>query len=172
MIRRTLDGLYLWSGYVAAAFLAAIAGTIILQVIGRRVGFTVDATEIAGFCMAASTFFALAHTFKRGSHVRVTLLLARLGGRPRGLLEAVCCIAAAVVVGYAGYHALLLALQSYTFGDISPGLLAIPFWIPQAGMALGLLLLLVALLDEAVSVLLGAPPSGEVRESPGSAENS
>lgn len=159
MVRRFLDGLYLWSGYLAAVFLAAIAITIILQVIGRRVGFTVDATEIAGFCMAASTFFALAHTFKRGSHVRVTLLVTRLTGRARQGLEALCCLVAALIAGYAAWHAILLVLQSWQFGDISPGLLAIPFWIPQSAMAAGLLLLVVALLDEALAILRGRAPS-------------
>ena len=48
---------------------------------------------------------------------------------------------------------------SFVFDDISPGLLAIPFWIPRSGMALGCLVLLVALLDEFVRVAAGKIPS-------------
>lgn len=159
MIRRALDALYLWSGWLAAAFLVLIAVAIILQVVGRSLGYVVDSTEIAGFFMAASSFFALAHTFKNGSHVRVTILAHALTGGRRRLLETWCCLAAATMVGFLAWYAVELAWQSWDFGDISPGLLAIPFWIPQSAMAAGLVLLVVALLDEAVSVLRGNEPS-------------
>ncbi|MDF1587445.1 TRAP transporter small permease [Marinimicrococcus flavescens] len=159
MIRRVLDTLYLGSGYLAALFLVLIAVAIILQVVGRSLGYVVDSTEIAGFFMAASSFFALAHTFKSGSHVRVTILAHALTGGTRRLLEAWCCLAAAAATGYLAWHAIGLAWQSWDFEDISPGLLAIPFWIPQSAMAAGLVLLVVALVDEAVAVLRGAMPS-------------
>ena len=35
----------------------------------------------AGYCMAAAAFLALAHTLKRGEHIRVTLFLDRFGPR-------------------------------------------------------------------------------------------
>jgi TRAP-type C4-dicarboxylate transport system permease small subunit len=164
MIRRSLDAAYLWSGYVAAFFLAAIAVSIIAQIAGRSLGFIIDATEIAGFCMAASSFFALAHTFKSGSHVRVTLLVQRLTGGTRRAVESMCCGAAAIIVGYLAFHVVDFALQSWRFGDISPGLIALPFWIPQAGMAAGLVLLTVALVDEMIAVLRGRTPSYAVSE--------
>lgn len=159
MIRRALDLLYLGCGYLAAFFLAAIAVAIVFQVVGRSLGFVVDSTEIAGFFMAASSFFALAHTFRSGTHVRVTILVEHLTGGGRLLLEAWCCLAAAAVTGFLAWHAVELAVQSHEFGDISPGLLAIPFWIPQSAMAAGLVLLVVALLDEALSVLRGRMPA-------------
>ena len=159
MIRRTLDALYLWSGAAAAVLLALIAVAIIVQVAGRSLGYVVDSTEIAGFFMAASSFFALAHTFKRGTHVRVTLLVERVTGGGRRILEAWCCLAAAGFVGFLAWWALDLVAQSWRFGDISPGLLAIPFWIPQAAMASGLLLLTVALVDEAVGIVSGREPT-------------
>ena len=161
MMRTVLDKLYLWSGYVAALFLAGIGVAVIAQVVGRFVGITIDSTEIAGFCLAATSFFALAHTFKSGSHVRVNLLVRRFTGTSRKLVEIWCCGASAVIVGYVAWYAILLAIQSWQFNDISPGLLAMPFWIPQAGMAAGLTLLTVALVDEMISVARSNEPSYE-----------
>ena len=73
-MRRFLDTLYLWSGYLAALFLVMIALTIIAQILGRFVGIAIDSTESAGFSLAGSTFFGLAYTFRHDGHIRVTLL--------------------------------------------------------------------------------------------------
>ena len=43
-----------------------------------------------------------------------------------------------------------LAWQSYAFNDISTANDATPLWIPQIAMALGTIVLLIALLDELV----------------------
>ena len=66
-MRRILDGLYLASGYIAALCLVCIALTILAQICGRFVGVAIDSTESAGFLLAGTTFFGLAHTFR---HVR------------------------------------------------------------------------------------------------------
>jgi len=72
VLRAFLDKLYRGCGYIAAAFMVGIAVTIIAQMVARLRGVTLDATEAAGMCLAASTFFGLAHTFRSGAHVRIT----------------------------------------------------------------------------------------------------
>ena len=71
-----------------------------------------------------------------------------------------------VFIGYLTYWAFDFVYFSHKFGDISPGLLAIPFWIPRLAMALGSFIFLTALIDEFVSVVLGAKPSYEANASP------
>lgn len=161
MVRNSLDKLYLWCGYLAGFFMACIALSVALQVVGRVIGLTIDATEISGMLLAASSFFGLAHALKKGTHVRVTLLVERLDMHryPRRLVEIFCCGVAAVVVYYLGYHAALLAKQSYIFGDMSPGLIGVPLWIPHSAMAAGLVVLGVALTDELVALWRGVVPS-------------
>ncbi|MCA8930162.1 MAG: TRAP transporter small permease [Alphaproteobacteria bacterium] len=163
-MRIALDRLYRWSGYLAAVFLALIALTIIAQICGRFFGVAIDSTETAGFALAATTFFGLAHTYRQGAHIRVTLFtrLAR-GGLRRGLnLWAVGLFAA--MVGYFCYWSFDLVYFSWKFGDISPGLLAIPFWIPRSAMALGALCLLIALVDEFVALVRGLPATYDPAE--------
>jgi TRAP-type C4-dicarboxylate transport system permease small subunit len=158
LARRVLDFAYGLSGLLGAFFLAAIAVTIVGQIVARFVGLTMDSTELAGFCLAASTFLGLAYTFRGGAHIRVTLLIGPLAAAPRKWVELWCCGAGALIVGYLAWHAVAFAFQSWEFGDISPGLLAAPFWIPQSGMALGLVILTVALVDETIAVARGREP--------------
>lgn len=157
-MRKALNGLYVLSGGLAAVFLLGIGVVIVLQILGRIFDFVVDSTEIAGFFLAASSFLGLAYTLRHGNHIRVNMLLAVSGPRKRWMLELWCCGCAALCVGYLAWHVVLFTMESYEFGDVSPGLAAIPFWIPQAGMALGLVIMTVALLDELVSIARGRDP--------------
>ena len=157
--RRLLDGLYLWSGYLAAFFLVAISLTIVAQIIGRFFGVAIDSTESAGFSLAASTFLGLAYTFRHDGHIRVTLLIRLAKGPMAKLTELWSVGFCAAAMGYLTYWACDLVYFSYIFGDISPGLLAIPFWIPRSAMALGSLILTIALIDEFIGILRGQTPS-------------
>ena len=164
MIRTLLEGLYRLSGYLAGFFLLAIALTIVAQIVGRFVGVTVDSTELAGFCLAASTFLGLAFALRAGSHIRINLLIRHLGGRARTAVELWCTGVGAVASGYFAWQTIDMVRLSYRFGDISPGLIAAPFWIPQSGMALGLVVLTVAFVDEFVTVVRGGTPAYEEQD--------
>lgn len=158
MIRRFLDGLYQGAGYLAALFMVGIAVSIIIQMLARATKYTFDSTEIAGFCLAATTFFGLAYTLRSGGHVRITLAIDRLPSRARRVVEILNCLIAAVGVGFLAWHVIGLAWQSFQYHDVSPGLLAIPFWIPQAGAAIGVTIFAIALIDELIWIIQGRPP--------------
>ena len=75
-MRALLDRLYNAAGVLAALFLVGTLGMVLTGIAGRIFHFHVPGTDsYAGYCMAAAGFLALAHTFKRGEHIRVTLLL-------------------------------------------------------------------------------------------------
>ena len=158
-MRRFLDGLYLACGALGAVFVLLIGVLMIGQSILREFGVRTGAVNdvVAWFCAAAS-FFAMAHAFKHGDFVRVTLLLEKLAPGPRRVLEVACLAVAAVSVGYLAYWANRFTYESWSFKEVAQGLLPIPIWIPQASFALGSLLLLVAVLDELVTVLRGGKP--------------
>ena len=154
-------GFYLASGYVAALFLVCIALSILSQVGGRFIGIVIESTEISGFFLAATTYFGLAYTFHSGAHIRINLLIRNVTGPRRKWVELWCCGLGTVVLAYFTYHAMILCWQLYTFGDVSRGLHAVPFWIPEMGMAIGLMMLTIAFADETVRILRGATPSYE-----------
>lgn len=171
-MRRFLDRLYLASGYVAAFFLFAIFSVVITQVmlglideillvlIGKAYGLQIPAyARFSGYFLAAATFFALAHTFKEGSHIRVSLLVQHLPEGVRRWVEVWCCAAGAVLAGYFTLQMASLVHDSYRFNDVSGGMIAVPLWIPQLSMVLGLVILTLALADETLRVLFGRRPS-------------
>jgi hypothetical protein len=52
-----------------------------------------------------------------------------------------------------------MTVTSYQLGDVSQGLVPVPLWIPQSGMALGLVVLFIAVADDLVQVLRGTETS-------------
>src|SRR3954462_9816897 len=88
LIRRFLDGLYLWAGYAAGMFLVVIFLLMMALSLGRQVGLNIPSgDDFAAWCMVAMAFLGLAHTFRRGEMIRVGLLLERLAGRTRHAFE-------------------------------------------------------------------------------------
>ena len=138
--------------------MVGILAMVLASVVGRLAGFNLRGSDAyAGYCMAAASFLALAHTLKRGEHIRVTLFLDRFGGRLRRPLEIWCHVAGTFFCGVLAWYSVHLVMQSREFNDISQGNDATPLWIPQIGMALGAVVLLVAMADDLVRVLRGKP---------------
>jgi len=157
-MRRALDILYSVSGLLSAFFLVMIGVTILLQIAGRFLNFAFDATEVSGFCMAASTFLGLAYTLRANAHIRVTLMVGKLPAESRRRVEIWCCTLGAAAFAYVSANAWLMTYDSFLFGDTSPGLMAVPFWIPQLGMAFGASIMTIALVDELVQTIGGKIP--------------
>lgn len=161
MLRVYIHRLYLLCGYAAAFFLAAIAAATLLQIVARQLGHAVETTELSGFFLAASTFLALAYTFVNGGHVRITILPNLVSPRVGRALELWCCAVGCVVTGYAAWRMTLFTLETYRFGDLSPGMLAVPLWIPQSAVALGLAVMCVGIIEQATLIWAGKPAGYE-----------
>ena len=150
-MRRALDALYDGAAALAALCMVLLLCMVMLGIAGRAMHFHLPGTDAyAGYLMAAAGFLALAHTLKRGEHIRVTLLLSHLRGGARRGLELWALAAASSLAGLLAFYSARLAWQSHAFQDISTGNDATPLWLPQLGMAIGTLVLLIAFLDELV----------------------
>jgi len=164
-MRKFLDWLYTGSGVLAGVFLVLIAALSLAQICGRLLGFAAYSfDDFAGFCMAASSFLGLAHTYRRNEHIRVALLIDRFSGGTRRVLETLCLTASTFLIGYFAWYAADMVLTSYQIDDVSQGLVAVPLWLPQGGMALGLAIITIALLDDLITVLTRGTPSYIVAE--------
>jgi TRAP-type C4-dicarboxylate transport system permease small subunit len=154
-LRPWLDRLYEVCGGLAALFLIVLLLVIVAQMSARWSGQQFPgSTDYAGYCMAASSFFALAHTLNRGAHIRVSLLLTRLG-RWRHLGELWCFAIGTALAWYFAFYAIKAVRVSYKLHDISQGQDATPLWIPQLAMAFGTTLLAIALLDRFLQIAFG-----------------
>ena len=157
-MRKSLDLLYDAAGYLAAFFMVGVLLMVLASVLGRLLGFQLRGSDAyAGYCMAAASFLALAHTLKRGEHIRVTLLLERFGGRLARALDLWCHVAGTFFCGVLAVYSVRLSWQSWKFNDISQGNDATPLWIPQIGMAVGATVLLVAMADDLVRLIRNRP---------------
>lgn len=160
MLRRWLDRIYLAAGAIGAGFIALICVLMIAQSIMRQLGLRTGAiNDIVSWFCAAAAFFAMAHAFKHGDFVRVTLVLEKLSARRSQQLELVALAIATVAVGYLTWSACLFTYESWEFNDIAQGLLPLPMWIPQMSFALGSILLFIAVVDEFLIVVRGGVPT-------------
>ena len=158
MIRQCLDGLYRGAGLLAALFMMSIGVLFVTSVIARLFGtYLPGLNAYAGYAMAASSFLALAYTFKAGGHIRVALVLSRLEGRARWLAELWCLGVGTFLAAYVARFSIKMVQVSYAFGEVSEGSDVTPLWIPQLGMAIGSTIFAIALLDRLVAVARGAP---------------
>ncbi|MEN8195469.1 MAG: TRAP transporter small permease [Pseudomonadota bacterium] len=152
-LRKTLDAVYFGSGMLGALFMIAILSIIMLQMAARWFGFQAPgSTNYAGYCMAASSFFALPYALNHGAHIRVGLLLNNLG-RWRHWGEGWCLAVGAGLATYFARYAIKGAYWSYKLNDISQGQDATPIWIPQLAMAFGTILVAVALWDNLIRLI-------------------
>jgi TRAP-type C4-dicarboxylate transport system permease small subunit len=164
-VRRALDTLYDGAAVLAALAMIGLLAMVLLGIAGRQLHFNLAGTDAyAGYMMAAVGFLALAHTLKRGEHIRVTLVLWALHGKARRAMEIWALAVALTLAALAAFYASRLAWQSYTFNDVSTGNDATPLWIPQLAMAFGSIVLAIAFVDELVLELRGrrgGPAGGE-----------
>ena len=162
-MRRFLDFLYLGAGWTAAIALFLIFALVTVQLCARildgllrlagqpALGFIIPSiAEICGFLLAAASFLALAYTLTVGGHIRVSLVLSRLGPSPRRGVETLVALVAAAGAAYATVALAKLAWRSWQYGDVSYGIVPVPLALPQATMAFGTAVLTIALIDVAV----------------------
>ena len=176
-MRRILDKIYAVSLWASALCLASIALMVGSQLAGRLIdGFLsllnlprpdlviLSLNEICGYLLAAASFLALAGTLKAGAHIRVTMLLGAVGEDRRHYIEIWAFGFAAAAAAYITWNLAYFSWISFKFNEISSGVVRVPLGYPQAAMAIGALLLTVALIDELVVVITRGRPSFRAAE--------
>ena len=143
--------LYRLSGYLAAFFLILVATFILTGIASRIFGFYIRGlAEYSGYCMAASSFFALAYTFVEGGHIRITLFLEKASPVKKKILELWCLAVASFFSGYLAFYFPKMLFISYKFQERSEGADEILIWIPQMSVALGSLVFFIAIFHQLI----------------------
>jgi TRAP-type C4-dicarboxylate transport system permease small subunit len=158
---RLLDRFYDACAALAGVALAMIAVLILWQAIARWIGVSAQGlSEWAGYMMAAASFLAFAHTFRRGGHIRVMLMLQHLRPDARRRAEIVAHAIGVALTAFLAFYAVRFVIVSYRFEEMSEGSDAMPLWIPRMAMALGSVALFLAVTQSFVEILRG----GEIRD--------
>lgn len=181
-IWRGLDGVYLASGVVAAGFMVTILGLIVAQMIARWTGTPLPGTtSFAGYAMAATSFFALAHALTRGAHIRVSIIL-NANDFTRRWLDLFAVFMGAIIATYFARYAIKGNFFSEMLNDrtqgqdqipawverafaldfegmsTAEGLVYTPLWIPQLAMSIGTVLLAICLWDILIRMCVTREP--------------
>lgn len=126
---RVLDKVYVASGALAACCMLLILLIIVAQMIARWSGLTFPgSTEYAGYAMAATSFFALAHALTRGAHIRVSILL-NINNFFKFWLDAVAMLMAAIIATYFARFAIKTNIMSEILNDRTQGQDFVPEWL-------------------------------------------
>ncbi|MBR9869148.1 MAG: TRAP transporter small permease [Oceanospirillales bacterium] len=164
-MRFLLNKLYLASGYLSGFCIVLITLIITAQIVGRMLGFIVPSAEdFSGYSLAAATFFGLAYTFREGGHIRVTLVIQKWGKSARYFQELLVLVLALLLVSFMSFYSIHMVWESYLFEEVSSGYVSIPIWMPQVPVALGIVMLNIAILDDVIMLLRRKMPSYKVHE--------
>ncbi len=167
VLRAFLDGIDMLGrldGWMGAACLVALTCLMLGEVLVRALSDVFPwvpadipvAWEYGSYLMAAAFTFGAAMTLRAGGHIRVTLVLARIGPEARRWLETVL---AALGVAFSGY--LALAMVNFTWRSFVSDQVSIssatPLWIPQALVTFGICLLVMQFVARFFQALFGLP---------------
>ncbi|MEQ8348581.1 MAG: TRAP transporter small permease [Sneathiellaceae bacterium] len=159
-MRPILEQFYRLSGAAGALCFVLMGLLIVAQIVSRLLGVYIPSSDdIAAMFLAAGSFLALAYTLRHGGHIRVTLLLHRLPVSLHHPAELLCLATATFVTGWLAYESVWSVYYSWFLNDYTIGAWPIPKWIPQVWMAVGLVALFIAFLDDLVMALRGRAPS-------------
>lgn len=147
---------------VAGWLLNICAALICVEVIGRKIGFSLGATlEISSYILAISISWGLANALSVRQHVRIDLLVSRAPLGLRQYLHAAALIAMLAWALLLAYGAVMLVLESYDFGATDRSTLSIPLIGPQglwaAGIVFFVVFITVLLTEVVLSVLANRP---------------
>lgn len=123
---RLLDVIFTASGVLAACCMIGILLIIIVQMVFRWTSLQFPgSTDFAGYAMAATSFFALAHALNRGAHIRVSILL-NLNTFTRKWINVFALFIAALTATYFARFAIKTNFMSEMINDRTQGIDQVP----------------------------------------------
>ncbi|MBM6550826.1 TRAP transporter small permease [Marinomonas ostreistagni] len=168
-IGKGLEGLYKFSGALAALCLVSMALCVILSIVTRLFdGYVPGLTEIAGYLMGAANCLALAYTFRNKAHIQVTLFIEKMGVKQQRGFTVFALLMTSLITLYVAYYMIRLTYFSWDFHEVSDGSIALPLWIPQSVVTLGTILFAISVVHSFFEycwlLLTGQAPSSNAQE--------
>jgi len=125
-IWRMLDTVFTASGVLAACCMVFILVVIVVQMVFRWFGLQFQgASDYAGYAMAATSFFALAHALNRGAHIRVSILL-NMNSFTKKWMNVFALYIASLTATYFARYAIKTNFMSEMINDRTQGIDQVP----------------------------------------------
>lgn len=147
-----LDGL----GYLAVALMAALTAAVVYEVgaryfFNRPTAWAVDFTEYA---LLYITFLGAAWALRDHAHIRIEILIERLGSRPQLVLGALVSLVAGGVSAVLMWQGAEVTWEAYANNQAMLKAWRVPRWILIFPIFLGSLLLAIEFLRQAWGSLM------------------
>ena len=160
-LQKFIAALSRWAAYGAAlvmfGMLAFIMVEITLRTVFSRSMFVMD--EFVGYGLAAMTFLGLSHTLRANGLIRMKLLIHRVRGTLRRVLELFCCFSTLGLAIFMAFYFWRSVARNWERGAYSASIAEVPLWIPEALLLLGLVLFCVQLTAYSLHVLVAKEPN-------------
>ena len=124
-------------GIVVMMFL--VCGDIIGRYFLRRP--IVGAHEFTEFLMAGIIFIGFAHTQAQKAHLKIDLLLPRLGQNTQDFFQIFNLVVTFLFYALIAWRGIVGSWEAYVLDDKTAGLVRIPYWPAKAVVPLGAILL-------------------------------
>lgn len=144
-LSRALDGV---CQLVSQLALLGMVGIGAIEIIARSLfnRSTYMSDEVSGYLLIVVTFMALGSCNLHGSFSRVEVIIDRLPSRAATFLQIMFDFLGLFFGSLLFWKLTTFEMASFRSGSVSPTLLAIPLWVPQLAMAVGMFLYLVAII--------------------------
>ncbi|MCA0922554.1 TRAP transporter small permease subunit [Pseudooceanicola nanhaiensis] len=157
LLRRKFGALLIFCGTVSGVMLFAVMLLVVANVLMRYlfnqpVTGTLELTESA---LPLIIFLSLALTQMRGGHIKVVLLTQHLPKPLERAARVLAMLAGFVLFAWAAYAGWLMAMKSFSIGELERGSIRFPIWPIKFAIFLGLALLAIQFLLDAIWVAAG-----------------
>ena len=95
--------------------------------------------------MVAAVMAGLGFTLETDSHIKISILTAKLSPEPRRYMELIATLVAISITLFAFYHAVLMVYDTYSYDMLADSISETPLYIPQFLIPVGLLALMLQL---------------------------
>lgn len=144
---------------IAACALVYMVGHIAYEIVLRSVfsasTFVLD--EFVGYGIGICVIWSMGYVLEQGDLIRVGILLDRLPRRAQALLTAGAALAAAALTAGLVWMFWIRVARAWTRGTVSSSVAAVPTWIPEGAIMLGLAIFALAALAHGLRKITGHP---------------
>ena len=162
---RVVDRLSSWAGGCSAVCVLTIIALILAEILVRTIAgrSTFITEEYAGYLLSWFAFLGMAYTLKADGHIRVNILLSKLGTTKKTVLEIFAALVGLATFAFLTFFLFSLFYDSLLTGVKSMHISETPLFIPQIITVLGsflMVLQLVSLFGEKLKDLIQAKKEG------------
>jgi TRAP-type C4-dicarboxylate transport system permease small subunit len=115
--------------------------------------------DLAGMLLVAMVGFGMAEALRRGDHIAIDLLSARVGRAGARLRDAWAALAVLVFACVLAWSTSGQIKFAYDFDSYTPGEIEVQTWIPMLPLLVGWVILALTALGQLLEALFGPEPS-------------